>query len=75
MRSQNAASVGNYSFPVLWKGMRLQAEGCNNKNKYHAFVTNAINAISGLTNSYFDSDLKDLFIVTTELKKEYLFVV
>lgn len=77
MTFQNMASVGNYSCPSLWKGVRLQAEGCNDANKYHANVKNAINAIPGqtFTNSYFDADLKDLFIAITALKNVQWFMV
>lgn len=69
--------MGNWSFPALWKGMRFEAESCNNENKYHTFVIHVLNAISGqiLTNSYFDADLKDLFIVITALKNVQLFTV
>lgn len=59
------------------EGVRLQAEGCNDANKYHANVKNTINAIPGqtFTNSYFDADLKDLFIVITALKNVQWFMV
>lgn len=68
---------GELQLSCLVEGMRLQAEGFNNENKYNAFVINAINAISGqtLTNSYFDADLKDLFIVITAFKNVQLFMV
>lgn len=73
----DSQSVGKYSFPALWKGRRLEAEGCNYENKYHAFVINAINAITGqtLTDSYFGADLKDFFIVISAVKNVWLLMV